>query len=249
MAGGTDNSHLEEKVRVALAVADACPLVEADEVFMPYCGRGEAYQGALEERWPPSSVFALDRDVGCVKAFAARWPEAEVVEALAERADFVGRGPYRIGWFDAYNSPFRAVLNFLHGGACCSTVGLVLTTAMCGYMIRRSQTYDFARLGWGRFDREVMRQQVDGFPSAVAGWLSSLEGVSNVRQVDAWQKRGGSWIVYAGYVLDVSEADEAAASAQADGYRWRDAVARLRGGESDKPVPWREAVDALRSTR
>lgn len=245
---GTDNSHLAEKLRVAAAVASARPLGAMEQVWMPYCGRGLAYQ-ALASAWPPEAVVACDRDVGCVKAFREEWPSAEVREELAERASFVGVGPFAVGWFDAYNSPFRAVRHWLHSAAVCRRVGVVLTTAIRGYMVRRSQTYDFQRLGWGRYDRAAMREQVDAFPSVVAGWMGSLDGVEQVEQVDAWQASGGSWICYAGYVLALADESPTATSSapQAQGESWRETLSRLRGAPIPDASPtWADALAGVR---
>lgn len=247
----TDNSNLEEKVRVATAVADARPLAAMEQVFLPYCGRGVSYRGALEERWPPGVVYACDRDVGCVREFSESWPEAEVVEALAERVEFAGRGPFATAFFDAFNSPFKAIRHWLHSAPLADDVGLVLTTAIRGYMVRRSQTYDFGRLGYGRFDRAAMRQQVDGFAGVVAGWLGTLEGVQAVRQVDAYQASGGSWIMYAGYVLDLSPGKKVDddASAQQSG-SWAELVESVSGPqEAAGPESWADLVESVSGAR
>ena len=235
------HTAFDEKLRIRLAVLEALGGVGAGEMaWVPFCGYGDLYGplGIAEE-----AVYACDRDEGAVGHWRKTWPAAEAVVALAERVEFAGRGPFAFADCDAFNSPLPAVRHFLGGASLCDRVGVVTTTGILRFLRQRSQSYDFRRLRFGPYNREVMQEQVASWSGLVADWMRLEDGVAAVELVDEHRGATEQSMAYAGYLVTPRAR---AGRSVAGGGGWAAELAKLRGG----PVPalsgWSEGVSRLR---
>lgn len=197
------SSALLRKIAVRKALADKFELSDTGGVYVPYCGDGECY-AEVEGFWPSEQVFAVDRDVGAVRRFGEKWPEAQTLVADVTKAvEFPPDMEFQIADFDAYGSPHLAVTQFFEKARKTKRLGVVITDGSARFVKIQGRLWDFRRGRAGRFDREAANEQLGSWGELRRDWLAYLcRGKAEVIDTD-WNKNKTTF--YGSFIVEFDE--------------------------------------------
>ena len=106
--------------------------------FVPYCGFGEC-----ASFYDTSRVFACDIDRSAIEHWHKEFPDANVVEASAEKIEFP-EDIFCYGDFDAYGNPWKSIKHFFSEANLAEQVAIVATDAAVVKVTRGKQPYNFS---------------------------------------------------------------------------------------------------------